>query len=68
MLFQDVVNVLVKYCGPKFLAMPMQGSTMLILDFIHAANTIAAVSDLKEVCGHFLNSLRPSHEIIRDGL
>ncbi|XP_064622191.1 ral GTPase-activating protein subunit alpha-1-like isoform X2 [Lineus longissimus] len=47
-LDQDVVNVLVKYCGPRFLAMPMQGSTMLILDFIHAANTIAAVSDLKE--------------------
>jgi len=47
---QDTTNVLVRHCGPKFFSLPLPGSTMMILDFIHAANTIASSPDLKEVC------------------
>ncbi|XP_074642711.1 ral GTPase-activating protein subunit alpha-1-like [Tubulanus polymorphus] len=39
---QDVINVLVKHCGPKFFSMPLPGSTMMMLDFIQAVDTIFA--------------------------
>ncbi|XP_013400060.1 ral GTPase-activating protein subunit alpha-1-like isoform X2 [Lingula anatina] len=45
---QDVVNALVRHCGPRFFSMPLPGSTILLLDFLHAANTIASSTDLKE--------------------
>lgn len=46
---QDMANVLVRYCGPRFFTLPLPGATMLMLDFIHAANNIASTTDLKEV-------------------
>ena len=45
---QDTINVLVRYCGSRFFSMPLPGSTMLMLDFVHAANTIAANTDLMD--------------------
>ncbi|XP_036363522.1 ral GTPase-activating protein subunit alpha-1 isoform X5 [Octopus sinensis] len=42
---QDMVNVLVKHCGPWFFSAPLPGSTLLILDSIHAAGTIISSSD-----------------------
>ena len=47
--FQDTTNTLVRHCGSRFFSLPLPGSTMMILDFIHAANTIASTTDLKEV-------------------
>ncbi|CAH1262676.1 RALGAPA1 [Branchiostoma lanceolatum] len=43
---QDIVNVLVKNCCPLFFALDLSGSSMLVLDFIHAANTVANSSDM----------------------
>eukprot|EP00058_Branchiostoma_floridae_P024682 XP_002610172.1 hypothetical protein BRAFLDRAFT_121545 [Branchiostoma floridae] len=43
---QDIVNVLVKNCCPMFFALDLSGSSMLVLDFIHAANTVANSSDM----------------------
>lgn len=40
-----MVNVLVKHCGPWFFSAPLPGSTLLILDSIHAAGTIISSSD-----------------------
>ncbi|KAL8608299.1 hypothetical protein ACOMHN_042166 [Nucella lapillus] len=45
---QDVPNVLVSNCGPRFFSFPLPGSIMLILDFIHAAGTIISAVDYKE--------------------
>ncbi|GAB1601381.1 ral GTPase-activating protein subunit alpha-1-like isoform X7 [Argonauta hians] len=42
---QDMVNVLVKHCGPWFFSAPLPGSTLLILDSIHAAGTIISSTD-----------------------
>lgn len=50
--FKDTINTLVRYCGPRFFSVPLPGSTMMILDFVHAANTIASTTDLKEVIDH----------------
>jgi hypothetical protein len=49
LFLQDVVNVLVKHCGPRFFSLPLEGSTMLVMDFITAATTVLASADLKEV-------------------
>ena len=49
-VFQDVPNVLVGNCGPRFFSMPLPGSILLILDFINAAGTIISAVDYKEVC------------------
>ncbi len=48
---QDIINMLVRHCGPRFFSLPLPGATLLVLDFIHAVNTIANSSDLKEVRG-----------------
>ena len=47
--FQDVPNVLVSNCGPRFFSMPLPGSILLVLDFINAAGTIISAVDYKEV-------------------
>ena len=46
---QESTNELVRHCGPRFFSLPLPGATMLMLDFIHAANTITATGDLKQV-------------------
>ena len=46
---QDSTNTIVRHCGPQFFSLPLRGATVMILDFIHAANTIAATPDLKQV-------------------
>ncbi|XP_070180609.1 ral GTPase-activating protein subunit alpha-1-like isoform X3 [Littorina saxatilis] len=45
---QDVPNVLVSNCGPRFFSVPLPGSVLLILDFINAAGTIISAVDYKE--------------------
>ncbi|KAK7504780.1 hypothetical protein BaRGS_00003808 [Batillaria attramentaria] len=45
---QDVPNVLVSNCGPRFFSVPLPGSLLLILDFITAAGTIINAVDYKE--------------------
>ena len=49
LVFQDVPNVLVSNCGPRFFSVPLPGSILLILDFINAAGTIISAVDYKEV-------------------
>ena len=48
-VFQDVPNVLVSNCGPRFFSIPLPGSILLVLDFINAAGTIISAVDYKEV-------------------
>ncbi|GLH07913.1 Probable Rho GTPase-activating protein CG5521 [Gryllus bimaculatus] len=43
---QAVVNTLVRYCGPRFFSLMLPGHSLLMLDFIHAANTVVCSSDL----------------------
>ncbi|KAH9496143.1 Ral GTPase-activating protein subunit alpha-1 [Bulinus truncatus] len=45
---QDIVNVLVKDCGPRFFSFPLPGCLLLTLDFIKAAGSIISAVDLKE--------------------
>ena len=40
---QDVVNVLIRNCSSKFFSIPLPGSTLLILDFIHAATAVLSL-------------------------
>ncbi|XP_041353753.1 ral GTPase-activating protein subunit alpha-1-like isoform X2 [Gigantopelta aegis] len=44
---QDVVNVLVRHCGTKPFSLALPGSSLLILDFIHAAGTVISSPDAK---------------------
>ncbi|PIK53542.1 putative ral GTPase-activating protein subuni t alpha-1 [Apostichopus japonicus] len=44
---QDVVNTIVQYSAPEFFSCDLPGSTMLILDFIHAANIITNSTDME---------------------
>jgi hypothetical protein len=46
---QDIINVLVKYCGVKFLSMSVAGSTLLISDFIQAAGAVISAVDVNSV-------------------
>ncbi|XP_072030810.1 ral GTPase-activating protein subunit alpha-1-like [Amphiura filiformis] len=39
---QEIINTIIQYSAPEFFACDLPGSTMLILDFIHAANMIAS--------------------------
>ncbi|XP_071163715.1 ral GTPase-activating protein subunit alpha-1-like isoform X42 [Mytilus edulis] len=43
---QDIINVLVKYCGVKFLSMSVTGSSLLVLDFIQAAGAVISAVDI----------------------
>ncbi|RUS74693.1 hypothetical protein EGW08_017551 [Elysia chlorotica] len=45
---QDVVNVLVRDCGPRFFSLPLPGCLLLTLDFIKAAGSIISAVDYKE--------------------
>ncbi|XP_071509719.1 ral GTPase-activating protein subunit alpha-1-like [Diadema antillarum] len=44
---QDVINTIVQYSAPDFFACDLPGATLLILDFIQAANMIASTNDLE---------------------
>ncbi|CAG0893492.1 unnamed protein product [Darwinula stevensoni] len=41
---QETINTIVKYTGPSYFSTCLPGYTLLLLDFIYAANTIAAAS------------------------
>ncbi|XP_034238105.1 probable Rho GTPase-activating protein CG5521 isoform X3 [Thrips palmi] len=45
---QFIMNSLVKFCGPRFFSLQLPGFSLLLLDFIHAANTIVSTSDLRQ--------------------
>ncbi|XP_035826426.1 ral GTPase-activating protein subunit alpha-1 [Aplysia californica] len=45
---QDIVNVLVRDCGPKFFSLCLPGCLLLTLDFIKAAGSIISAVDYKE--------------------
>ncbi|XP_053985911.1 probable Rho GTPase-activating protein CG5521 isoform X10 [Hylaeus volcanicus] len=42
-----VLHVLVKYTGPRFFSLNLPGSSLLILDYIHAANVILSSQDIE---------------------
>ncbi|GIY27861.1 hypothetical protein CEXT_291452 [Caerostris extrusa] len=44
---QDIINTIVKHCGPNFFSIGLPGSTLLIMDFIYAADTVISSSDIK---------------------
>ncbi|CAM1331539.1 RALGAPA2 (predicted) [Pycnogonum litorale] len=44
---QQIINTIVKFCTSRFFFCDLPGSTLLLLDFIFAANTIASSSELE---------------------
>ncbi|XP_046401703.1 probable Rho GTPase-activating protein CG5521 isoform X2 [Ischnura elegans] len=44
---QAVTNTLIRYCGPRFFSLALPGSSILLLDFIHAAREVTSASDVK---------------------
>lgn len=42
-----VLHVLVKYTGPRLFSLNLPGSSLLILDYIHAANVILSNQDIE---------------------
>jgi hypothetical protein len=49
---QDAINTVIKYCGARFFSLQQPGYSLLMLDFLHAANTIISNNDLKGVIFH----------------
>ncbi|KAF2363976.1 Rap GTPase activating protein domain [Trinorchestia longiramus] len=45
---QEVISCLVGACGPHFFSLGLPGSSMLMLDFIFAANTVVAAPESKQ--------------------
>ncbi|CAG5132354.1 unnamed protein product, partial [Candidula unifasciata] len=45
---QDIVNVLIRDCGPKLFTLSLPGCLLLALDFIKAAGSIISAVDYKE--------------------
>lgn len=43
------LNACLKYLGPRFLSLQLPGSTLLLLDLVHACNTILNSSEKLEV-------------------
>ena len=41
--------MLVRHCGARFFSLPLPGSSVMIQDFINAAQAIATATDLKGV-------------------
>ncbi|XP_024085284.1 ral GTPase-activating protein subunit alpha-1 isoform X2 [Cimex lectularius] len=44
---QTVINTLIKHCGPRFFSIQLPGFSLLIADFIEAANSVISSSDLR---------------------
>lgn len=44
---QDAINTVLKFCGARFFSLQLPGYSLLMLDFLHAANTIISNNDLK---------------------
>ncbi|XP_011301901.1 probable Rho GTPase-activating protein CG5521 isoform X2 [Fopius arisanus] len=42
-----VIHALIKYTGPRFFSLKLPGSSLLILDYIHAANSILGSQDIE---------------------
>uniref|UniRef100_A0A8D0H107 Ral GTPase activating protein catalytic subunit alpha 1 n=1 Tax=Sphenodon punctatus TaxID=8508 RepID=A0A8D0H107_SPHPU len=57
---QDIVNTIIKHCSPQFFSLGLPGATMLIMDFIIAAERVAASS--------FLNSPRVEAQVLLGSL
>lgn len=49
MFLQDAINTVLKFCGARFFSLQLPGYSLLMLDFLHAANTIVSNNDLKGV-------------------
>ncbi|XP_022332235.2 ral GTPase-activating protein subunit alpha-1-like isoform X3 [Crassostrea virginica] len=45
---QEVVNVLVRHCGPLVFSMPLQSSTLLVKNFIQAVEKVLSSADLRQ--------------------
>ncbi|XP_066993863.2 probable Rho GTPase-activating protein CG5521 isoform X2 [Anabrus simplex] len=45
---QAVINTLVHHCGPRFFSLLLPGHSLLLLDFIHAANTVVSSPHLED--------------------
>ncbi|XP_056021439.1 ral GTPase-activating protein subunit alpha-1-like isoform X5 [Ostrea edulis] len=45
---QEIVNVLVRHCGPRFFSMPLMSSTLLIKNLIHAVGVVLSSPDLRQ--------------------
>ncbi len=43
--------MLIKHCGSRLFTLPLPSSSLLVMDFIHAANSIVSTPDLREVSG-----------------
>lgn len=50
---RKVLHVLVKYTGPRLFSLDLPGSSLLILDYIHAANVILSDPDIEVIVGNF---------------
>ncbi|KAI5706364.1 hypothetical protein M8J75_007340 [Diaphorina citri] len=44
---QSIVNIIIKYTGPRFLSLNLPGSSLLYLDIIHACNKVIISPDLR---------------------
>ncbi|XP_069689068.1 probable Rho GTPase-activating protein CG5521 isoform X3 [Periplaneta americana] len=44
---QAVINTLIQFCGPRFFSLMLPGHSLLLYDFIHAANTVVSSADLR---------------------
>ena len=43
-----MINIIVKYCGARFFSLQLPGYSLLMFDFLHAANAVLS-SDMKGV-------------------
>ncbi|KAF8789182.1 Ral GTPase-activating protein subunit alpha-1 like protein [Argiope bruennichi] len=59
---QDIINTIVRHCGPSFFSIGLPGSTLLIMDFIYAADTVISSSDIKGVLSSTLENLLPNSD------
>jgi len=46
---QEMINIIVKYCGPRFFSLQLPGYSLLMFDFLHAANVVLSSSDMKGI-------------------
>ena len=54
-LRQETINIIIKYCGMRFFSLQLPGFLLLMLDFLHGANSIISSTELKGVLPYFTN-------------